>query len=180
MAMEKKRVEVSSKECSQNSTDVVKKNPLPLKKTLVKNVASGDAKERLVKMTDKDLSLNAEIAFVVANQIQVEEHSFYSYMVTGNEKYLEFWDEARRMRGKLMKEIVPITQGESWCASKHILSIFYRLAECSSKAPDELRKVLLEQSYDFYKMFWALQMMVAQDKSKGRTDMLHPDEELKL
>lgn len=163
MATEKKKVD-SSKGCSTNSMDVGKKSRLPLKKTLVKHVASEDAKERIVKMTDKDLSLNAEIAFVVANQIQVEEHSFKSFQDTGDKFYLDLWDESRRMRGKLMKEIVPLTDGEQWCASKHILSIFYRLAECSSKAPDNLRLKLVGQSKRYWEIFWKLQLHVAEKK----------------
>ncbi len=120
-----------------------------------------------------DLTLKEDTSIAVMNLLSLEEHFAFTAMKTGNDIYLEILKEVRKIRVKLMKELVVNTEGELWCVSKHLLAATMRLMETSTKYLDSDVKHAMEiekQAFDLYSLFWFLQKVgeknVARKSSK--------------
>jgi hypothetical protein len=119
--------------------------------------------ESIEKDKKIDLSSGEDLSIGVMNLIGAEEHLFFTYHKTGNEKYLDLLNEVRLMRTELLRDLVKNDyEGEVWCISKHLLSASMRLMEVGTK---ELKKGdkakakdLFDKSYKLYTMFWAINL----------------------
>jgi len=84
----------------------------------------------------------------------MEEHFFFTYNKTKNEKYLDLLNEVREMRKSLLKRIVKDYEGEIWCISKHLLAASMRFIEVGTKAltkgEKKAAKDLFQKSYQLY------------------------------
>lgn len=109
-----------------------------------------------------DLSSKEDLAIGIMNLISIEEHLFYTYNKTQNEKYLELLNEVREMRKSLLKEIIKDYEGEGWCISKHLLASAMRLMETGTKKLSDGQKKeaeeLFKKSYDLWNMFWGINL----------------------
>ena len=63
----------------------------------------------------------------IMNLISIEEHLFFTFNKTKDDKYLKLLDEVRLMRTELLKQIITDYEGEVWCISKHLLAASMRL-----------------------------------------------------
>jgi hypothetical protein len=123
------------------------------------------AKEIIVEKKEKldkaDISLKADLFMCCSNLANMEEHIYFTYVLTRNEKYLQIYNMVRKIRGKLLKKLIKNDGGEVWCFSKHNLVSFYRLIEVGTKAlsSDNLEeaKEYFDMAYDVYKLFWLVQ-----------------------
>jgi hypothetical protein len=108
----------------------------------------------------------------------MEEHFFFTYNKTKDEKYLDLLNQTREIRKNLLKEIVKNPQGEVWCISKHLLATTMRLMEVGTKklSDGEIDKAkdLFDKSYFFWNLFWGLNLGIINIK-----DIDNPDENLK-
>jgi hypothetical protein len=111
-----------------------------------------------------DLAQGEDLSVALMNLISLEEHFFFTYQKTKEDRYLEMLNEMRLMRTQLMKDIVKNPGGEVWCISKHLLATSMRLNEVGTKQlkKEEISnaKDSFQKAYDLYSLFWALNLDV--------------------
>ena len=121
-----------------------------------------------------DLSKDYELAFAVMNLISVEEHLAFTIARSRDEKYIDIYNEVRKLRSKYMKKIVKNSDGEMWCVSKHLLSVSMRLIETGVKysAEDDKESAmnLFSDATDVFQLFWLIQKIGSKD-NKGEKNV---------
>jgi len=99
----------------------------------------------------------------VMNLIGAEEHLAFTIAKCNDEKYIDIYNEVRKLRSKYMAKIVKNRDGEMWCISKHLLSITMRLVETGIKYGAENKKKeavgFFNDALDTYQLFWLLQKL---------------------
>jgi len=115
-----------------------------------------------------DLSSGEDLAIAVMNLISLEEHFFFTYEKTKDQKYLELLKEVRELRKDLLAKIVKNPQGENWCITKHLLASVMRLTEVGNKklgqGKQKEAKELFDKAYTLWNMFWGLNLNLIQVK----------------
>jgi hypothetical protein len=136
-------------------------NPKEIEK-LIEKVAS--SKEKML-----DLSSDEDLSVAIMNLVSIEEHLFFTGAKTGKSQYYDLLNEARKIRGELLKKIVKDPEGEVWCISKHLLAASMRLIEVGTKAQDRGKKDeaenLFGKAYQLYSLFWGLNLKLSQTSS---------------
>jgi hypothetical protein len=122
-----------------------------------------------------DLSSKEDLAIGIMNLISIEEHLFYTFNKTQNQKYLKLLNEVREMRKSLLKEIIKDYEGENWCISKHLLAAAMRLMEVGTKklsdGKNKEAEELFKKSYDLWNIFWGINLdIIPLENIKGRND----------
>jgi hypothetical protein len=121
-----------------------------------------------------DLSSKEDLAVGIMNLISMEEHFFFTYNKTKDEKYLDLLNQTREIRKNLLKEIVKNPQGEVWCISKHLLATTMRLMEVGTKklsdGETDKAKDLFDKSYFFWNLFWGLNLGIINIKDIDNSD----------
>jgi len=59
-----------------------------------------------------DLASGEDLSIGIMNLISLEEHFFFSYGKTKDQKFLDMLNDVRKMRAELLKEIVKDPEGE--------------------------------------------------------------------
>ena len=108
-----------------------------------------------------DLSLGEDLSIALMNLISLEEHFLFSFMKTSEKKYLDFLEQIRELRKKLMLKIVKKNDdSEKWCISKHLLAASMRLSEVGTKYLHDNKKKQAEdifyEAFNLYSLFWAV------------------------
>ena len=110
-----------------------------------------------------DLSLGEDLSIALMNLVSLEEHFLFSYMQTENKKYLDFLEQIRELRKKLLGKIVgkeKEDESEKWCISKHLLAASMRLTEVGTKYLHDAKKKEAEdcflEAFNLYSLFWAV------------------------
>lgn len=115
-----------------------------------------------------DLSSDEDLSIAIMNLISIEEHFFFTYNKTKDEKYLDLLNEVREMRKSALKRIIKEYEGEVWCISKHLLAASMRLMEVGTKSLTKGdragAKEMFEKSYQLYSLFWGLNLGLIQTK----------------
>lgn len=115
-----------------------------------------------------DLSSDEDLSIAIMNLISIEEHFFFTYSKTKDEKYLDLLNEVREIRKKALKKIIKDYQGEVWCISKHLLAASMRLMEVGTKfltkGDKNNAKEMFEKSYQLYSLFWELNLKLIETK----------------
>lgn len=119
-----------------------------------------------VKIAEKgeklDLSSGEDLSIAAMNLISIEEHLFFSFGKTGNEKYLVLLNEVREMRKNLLKKLIKDYEGEEWCLSKHLLAGCMRLMEVGTKSLSSGEKKEAEEYFkmaqSLYDLFWGINL----------------------
>lgn len=132
---------------------------------LIKNVTELIEKVDTMKKQDKlDLSSDQDLSIAIMNLVSIEEHFFFTGAKLNKPEYFDLLQEARRMRGELLRKIVKDPEGEVWCISKHLLAASMRLMEVGTKQQGMGRKddakELFQKAYDLYSLFWGINMKV--------------------
>lgn len=114
----------------------------------------------LKKSAGADLTTAEDLSFAVMNLVSLEEHFVLTAMKTGKDEYFDTTQEIRALRKKLLAELMPNHEGETWCISKHLLATTMRLIEVgnklqSEKQPDKAKQ-MFGRAYQAYTIFWAL------------------------
>ena len=110
-----------------------------------------------------DLSAWEDLSIGLMNLVSLEEHAFFSYIKTQDDKFLSILENVREMRKGLLKLIVKDDDGsEKWCMSKHFLASSMRLFEVGNRMLHEGRKDEADKFYknsaELYAMFWKLNL----------------------
>ena len=123
-------------------------------KNFVKTIS--EMKER----NELDLSAGEDLSIALMNIVSLEEHSFFSYVKTKEEKFLEILETCRELRKKLLAKIVKKDDSEKWCMSKHLLASSMRLYEVGNRLLHEKKIKEAEEMYndsaEMYALFWKL------------------------
>jgi hypothetical protein len=153
---------------------------------LIKNVTELIEKVDTMKKQDKlDLSSDQDLSIAIMNLVSIEEHFFFTGAKLNKPEYFDLLQEARKMRGELLRKIVKDPEGEVWCISKHLLAASMRLMEVGTKQQGMGRKDdakdLFEKAYDLYSLFWGINMkVISTDNIKHIDDeSLNRHEEMK-
>lgn len=118
--------------------------------------------EELQKGSGADISSVEDLSLAVMNLISLEEHLFFTGAKTKDGQYYDMSQEIREMRKTFMKKLVDEHEGETWCATKHLLSGTMRLVEVGNRyqaegKKDEAREYF-EGAFRLYSIFWALRL----------------------
>jgi len=126
-----------------------------------------------------DLSEGEDLSIAIMNIVSLEEHSFFSYLKTKNEKFLDILEISRELRKKLLLKIVNKDDSEKWCMSKHLLASSMRLFEVGNRLLHEGKKNEAKEMYndsaELYGLFWKLNL----ESKKKKTPILHENKEKK-
>ena len=116
------------------------------------------------KQNELDLSSDEDLSIAIMNLVSIEEHFFFTGAKTGKPEYFDLLQEARKMRGDLLKKLVKDVEpgSERWCISKHLLAASMRLMEVGTKAQGQGKKEdaqdLFKKAFDLYSLFWGLNL----------------------
>lgn len=129
--------------------------------TQEQQVAAFFAKVEKIKASGGvDLSAAEDLSIAVMNLISLEEHFFFTGAKTGDRSYYDLSSEVRGMRTRLMEGLVEKHEGETWCATKHLLSGTMRLIEVGNRyhadGEKEKAKAFFTDAYRLYAIFWSL------------------------
>jgi hypothetical protein len=118
--------------------------------------------DHMKKQEKMDLSSDQDLSIAIMNLVSIEEHFFFTGAKLGKPEYYDLIQEARKMRGDLLKKIIKEPEGEQWCISKHLLAASMRLMEVGTKqnkmGNKEEANDLFQKAYDLYSLFWGLNM----------------------
>ena len=107
-----------------------------------------------------DLSAGEDLSIALMNIVSLEEHSFFSYVKTKDERFLEVLETCRELRKKLLAKLVKKDDSETWCMSKHLLSSSMRLYEVGNRLLHDNKtdeaKEMYSDSAEMYALFWKL------------------------
>src|SRR3990167_5081600 len=116
--------------------------------------------ETLKKAGRVDLSAAEDASVAVMNLISLEEHFFFTASKTGDASYHDISKDIRAMRTRVMEGLIDKHEGETWCATKHLLSATMRLIEVGNRYNAEGQKEKAKQffadAYRLYTIFWSL------------------------
>ncbi|MDP2628308.1 MAG: hypothetical protein Q8P15_00225 [Nanoarchaeota archaeon] len=137
-------------------------------KEFIKKISEFNKEEKL------DLSSGEDLSIALMNLVSLEEHSFFSYAKTEDEKFLDVLEKTREIRKKYLKLIVKENDAEIWCMSKHLLATSMRLYEVGTKFLHEGKKKeakeMYKDAFEIYALFWRinLQEIKTEVKEKGK------------
>src|SRR3989344_6546357 len=139
--------------------------------------------ENFVKIVQKvkeknklDLSAWEDLSIGIMNLVSLEEHAYFSYIKTQDEKFLSILENVREMRKNLLKLIVKEDDGsEKWCMSKHFLASSMRLFEVGNRMLHDGKKneadAFYKDSAELYAMFWKLNARKITPEKKMTIDL---------
>jgi hypothetical protein len=118
--------------------------------------------ERLRGEKGADLSMAEDLSIAVMNLISLEEHFFFTAEKTGKDSYFDSANDIREVRKETLKALVGEHEGETWCATKHLLAGTMRLIEVGTKLHSDGKKdeakAMFDRAYKVYSIFWALRL----------------------
>ena len=139
--------------------------------------------EKIETLKDKsgvDLATTEDLSIAIMNLISLEEHFFFTAAKTKKDEYFDTIQEIRNERKKLLAQLMPNNEGETWCIAKHLLATTMRLIEVGNKLQSEGEKkqgkATFESAYKVYSLFWALKLGLVkgrrgESKSEKRSEL---------
>src|SRR3989338_7687008 len=138
--------------------------------------------ETMKKNGGVDLSAAEDLSIAVMNLISLEEHFFFTGAKTKDGSYYDLSTEVRKMRTRLMEGLVEKHEGETWCATKHLLSATMRLIETGNRynaegysptgspvnGEKEKAKQFFADAYRLYTIFWSLKTKLVSAQALAR------------
>src|SRR3989304_57821 len=118
--------------------------------------------EEMKKKSGLDLSAAEDLTVGLMNLVSLEEHAFFSYMKTKEDRFLDMLNITRSLRKKLLEKVVNKDDSEGWCMSKHLLASSMRVYEVGTKllgdGKEKEAKEMFEDSAELYGLFWKLNL----------------------
>ena len=108
-----------------------------------------------------DLSIGEDLSIGLMNLVSLEEHFLFSFIKTDDKRFLDYLEQVRELRKKLLAKIVKKDdKSEKWCISKHLLATSMRIIEVGTKYLHSGNKKEAEESFydafNLYSIFWAI------------------------
>ena len=130
-----------------------------------------------------DLSAGEDLSIALMNIVSLEEHSFFSFVKTQDEKFLEILEICRELRKRLLAKLVKKDESETWCMSKHLLASSMRLYEVGNRLLHEKKADEAKQSYndaaELYALFWKLNLGDKTNESLPKNSIKYETQEKK-
>jgi len=130
-----------------------------------------------------DLSAGEDLSIALMNIVSLEEHSFFSFVKTQDEKFLGILETCRELRKRLLAKIVKKDDSEKWCMSKHLLASSMRLYEVGNRYLHDKKVEEAKQSYtdaaELYALFWKLNFGDKSEKSLSKNPIIYETQEKK-
>src|SRR3989344_2484725 len=127
---------------------------------------------KIKEKNELDLSAGEDLSIALMNLVSLEEHSFFSYVKTKDEKFLEILETCRELRKRLLAKLVNKDESETWCMSKHLLASSMRMYEIGNRYLHENNieeaKKLYTDAAELYALFWKLNF----DKNMTKKDTI--------
>ena len=135
--------------------------------------------EEIKEKNGLDISAWEDLSIALMNLVGLEEHCFFSYVKTQDDKFLKILETVRELRKKLLALIVKKDDdSEKWCMSKHFLASSMRLYEVANRLLHEKKEKEAKEMYkdaaELYGLFWALNI-----DSKGKINLREGSKESK-
>ena len=115
---------------------------------------------KIKEKNELDLSAGEDLSIALMNLISLEEHAFFSFAKTQDDKFLSVLETCRELRKRLLVKLVKKDDSETWCMSKHLLASSMRLYEVGNRLLHEKKNKEAKQSYtdaaELYALFWKL------------------------
>lgn len=119
--------------------------------------------KKMLEIKDKnslDLTIDEDLSIALMNIVSLEEHAFFSYVKTNDDKFLNILEIARELRKKLFVKVISKDDSEKWCMSKHLLASSMRLYEVGNRLLHENKtkdaKEMYKDAAEMYGLFWKL------------------------
>ena len=117
--------------------------------------------QEVKEKNELDISKDQDLSIGLMNLVSLEEHSFFSYAKTQDDKFLEVLDTVRELRKKLLAKIVKkADDSETWCMSKPLLASSMRLYEVANRlfheGKEKEAKEMYNDSAELYGLFWKI------------------------
>ena len=116
--------------------------------------------EEIKEKNSLDISAYEDLSIALMNLVSLEEHCFFSYVKTQDNKFLTMLEKVRELRKKLLALIVVKDDSEKWCMSKHFLASSMRLYEVGNRflheGKEKEAKEFYENAAELYGLFWQL------------------------
>ena len=120
-----------------------------------------------------DLSRDEDLVIGLMNLISLEEHFFFTYVKTNDDKYLDLLNSVRDMRKEMLAKVVINPVGEEWCISKHLLASSMRMMEVGTKelgrGKKEDSKKFFDSSFELFSLFFGLNNDLIKSKITEKT-----------
>lgn len=121
--------------------------------------------DEMKKSGGVDITAAEDLSIAVMNLVSLEEHFYFTAEKTGKPEYFDTAVQVREIRKDMLKKLMPDHEGETWCASKHLLAATMRLIEVGTRyqadGQKEEAKAYYDRAYAVYSIFWALKMRLA-------------------
>jgi hypothetical protein len=122
-----------------------------------------------------DISAWEDLSIGLMNLVSLEEHCFFSYVKTEDDKFLKMLEEVRELRKKLLALIVKKDDdSEKWCMSKHFLAASMRMYEVGNRLLHEKKEKEAKEMYrdaaELYGLFWTLNVDTKGEKIDIKED----------
>ncbi len=129
--------------------------------------------ETMKKSGSVDLSTDEDLSLAVMNLISLEEHFYFTGTKTSKDDYFDLLIEVREIRKNLLKRLIDEHEGETWCASKHLLATTMRLIEVGVKLYADGKKKESKETFEYarktYSLFWGLRLKLIDGKEFKKT-----------
>lgn len=118
------------------------------------------------KMDASDLAEKVDIFWAVADIYNVEKHLAHSIMQMPEElkpKYIEIYNEIRKIRAKVLARLLTNKKYDLWCPGKHLIGAVMQLTEVALKdkyqGNEKEALEMMKYAKDLYDIFWLIQEM---------------------
>lgn len=123
-----------------------------------------------------DISAWEDLSIALMNLVSLEEHCFFSYVKTQDDKFLKILKIVRELRKKLLVLIVKRDDNsEKWCMSKHFLASSMRLYEVANRflhqGKEKEAKEMYKDAAELYGLFWTLNIDFKGKDLKGKIEL---------
>jgi hypothetical protein len=127
---------------------------------------------------DYDLSMEEDLSIAVMNLISLEEHFFFTGKKTSKPEYFDLIVQTREIRKELLARLVNKHEGETWCASKHLLAATMRLIEVGTKlqagGKKQQAQKTFDQAYKTFSLFWGVRLKLIDVPTRAKPEKNKP------
>lgn len=115
-----------------------------------------------MKNDNKDLSYIEDCLNCIADLYNAETHALATFSQTKNYDFIEYAEILRQDRSKLLYEITPENQGETYCLLKHISGAIRMLQELGNRKLEDGQKDYAQELFDKSDKYKKIAMLITQ------------------
>ena len=115
----------------------------------------------------KDLGYIEDAINCIAELYNAETHALSTFAQTKNQDWLEFAEIIRTDRSKLLYEITPNNQGESYCFLKHISGAIRILQELGNRKLESDDKEYAKELFEKADKYKKIAMLIISEGGKN-------------